>query len=140
DPADAGRVADEAVGHEGRDAAILQHAHDEIADDRGLGEGIGAAYDDVTRLRLVERVEDGKTVRRPRLAGERHPAEARLRRDRLDAMAERAAAAHRIDDVAGERSGKGLDLLRRGPRKAAAHGEKGRIVDHRFLTSLRPGP
>ena len=117
DAADSRRIAHQPVGDEGGDAAVLHHPHHQVADDRGL-EKQSAAH--ITTSPGFATSSAPKTARQsagPASQVSATPQKVSAGADRLDAMVERAAAAHGVDDVAGQRAGKGGDLLGAGRGK-----------------------
>ena len=93
---------------------FLRHADHQIAGDRGLGEAVGGGDEDVAGPGDGEGPEQSEIVGRAVVAGDRN-ADHRPRRgrERLDAIIERAAPVHGVDDIAGQRAGEGGNVLLR---------------------------
>ena len=133
-------IAHQAIGDEAGDALVAAHGDHNVAGDRGLVEGIGGDEDRIARLGDFQRSEDGEIVAGTGMAGDDGGDDAAVVVvERLDAIVERAAAVHAIDDKAGggiaQRAQNGVGR----PGKVAADGENGRIFDHFILQCTAGG-
>jgi hypothetical protein len=128
---DARLVARQSIRDERRDALVLHHAGDDIADHRGAGVAVVGKHDHVAGFRLGQRAEQRHDIRGIGESGQRRPDKARVRRvQRLDAVIQRAAAVHRVRQVRRLGAPELLDQRRIRPPKAAMNGQQRRIVDH----------
>src|SRR5262249_32967165 len=130
DGANAGDVADEAVGDEADDAAVLHHAEEEIAGDGSPVIAAGGAENDGPGSGDRLRAEGGEVVGGAGISGHRNAAESALFPDRLDAAGERATASEGVDDIARRKPGKERNFAGLRAREASTNPEKRCTFDH----------
>jgi hypothetical protein len=110
---------------------VVHHAGDDVADQRGGGEGVAADDDGVAGLGLVQGAEHGQRIGGIGIGGNRRGGEGgAIRIERLDAPVQHAAPLHGVHDVRGLGAGEAGDEGGVGPPPAAMDGERGRVVDH----------
>ena len=94
DAEDAGEIARQAVGHEAEQAAIARHAHEQVAGHRCGGEAVGCGDENVARLAAASAANSARLSAGPQWQVIAMPTRTVCqRRQRLDAIVERAAAA-----------------------------------------------
>ncbi len=125
-----GDITHGAVGDKSDNAAVPGHAGDEIADHARSPVASGCHDDDIAGLGRFQGAEHRQIIGRACITSYGNATEGGRIAQRLDLPVQRAAAAHRIHQVAGGGTPQRRYGLGRGALEIAPDSEDGRVGDH----------